>query len=547
MVKGEPLKPLGIRECTTHTRPPCAKCQKIECDVMHDDLGTNCHLQSCDVCTEFAQLDVQISKAHERLSNLVQKRQDMKKRLNDCHDLLTNRLPPELISRIFIVVDAELMKEWRLYRIFSPALLLGSICKRWRDIAFETPQLWTTVNIQPWKHVNKLDITKAWLRRSRSLPLTVTIHGGEPYVLGNSAAPSTLKPLFDVLRLQSSRWKQIAFDQHMPWYILHGLFHEVEDIPPLEALHAYIMRNNLDPIRTSQPLRPKEFYVGNVSIRKMSLEWNNLTTLNLCTISIDELVQIIRHGTKLTFCDVAGVISDKGGYPLPDTPIVNTSMEHLKIDGLTDDANFLQYTTFPSLKFLHYDDFEHCNSALETLSSFLERSAAFLREFIFEYDTDGGTDPLWFEYLPGITRLKISFEDDDSASLMRDTLFDKLSKSSTLPALRDLVICTRRMKPSSWSLFSKIFQPEPGEEPYATLEAGVIDANVSEVDTPTNWPRRPLKSVYIDHDAVLQKQEGIMHELVYQRLLDAQSSGTKFTFLNGDGMDILDLVGEIPS
>lgn len=87
----------------TRRPPPVAPCQKHKRSETDEDLGTICTLSSCDVCPEYAELDDLISEAYVQLSVLLERRQTMKKKLNDRHDLLTNRLPPELICRIFIL------------------------------------------------------------------------------------------------------------------------------------------------------------------------------------------------------------------------------------------------------------------------------------------------------------------------------------------------------------------------------------------------------------------------------------------------------------
>lgn len=170
------------------------------------------------------------------------------------------------------------------------------------------------------------------------------------------------------------------------------------------------------------------------------------------------------------------------------------SINHLRVDRLTDDTNVLQYITLPNLNALCYTDFEHDREALQTLSAFLQRSSAVLQVFRFEYETDLRTNHLWFESLPKITDLRVGFDDyasgqnHGSNSPMRDFLLLKLSIA------------------------------------------------VSDV---------------INHCAVLLQKDlnkGVMDEAVYDRFLDVEKSGALLLyFRNGDGKDILNLLSKEPS
>lgn len=82
---------------------PCNDCRLPNCFTLHNDCSIQCSFDACDSCLNFANLDKQIADVHSQLINLAKKRLDMKSDLNRRHDRLINRVPIEIIGRIFVL------------------------------------------------------------------------------------------------------------------------------------------------------------------------------------------------------------------------------------------------------------------------------------------------------------------------------------------------------------------------------------------------------------------------------------------------------------
>lgn len=81
---------------------------------------------------------------------------------------LINSLPPEILSDIFLH-----LRQIRRYRQLLPFQVSTShVCRRWRQIAISTPQLWSTITVFSTRSLPCVD---EWLRRSGAAPLGVRL------------------------------------------------------------------------------------------------------------------------------------------------------------------------------------------------------------------------------------------------------------------------------------------------------------------------------------------------------------------------------------
>ncbi|CAE6423596.1 unnamed protein product [Rhizoctonia solani] len=74
-----------------------------------------------------------------------------------------NRLPPEILSRIFLICDRTWDISDKGCTVFVCQTVLPAVCSYWRRVALDTTALWTKVTLldrQPW-HFSKLCLTRA--------------------------------------------------------------------------------------------------------------------------------------------------------------------------------------------------------------------------------------------------------------------------------------------------------------------------------------------------------------------------------------------------
>ncbi|KAJ7257123.1 hypothetical protein C8J57DRAFT_1009053, partial [Mycena rebaudengoi] len=87
-------------------------------------------------------------------------------------------LPVESTSEIFIHFLPDYPERPPITGLLFPALL-GQICRKWREIAFDTPRLWRAINIYlSGERITvldvQLDVLTTWLSRSKNCSLSLS-------------------------------------------------------------------------------------------------------------------------------------------------------------------------------------------------------------------------------------------------------------------------------------------------------------------------------------------------------------------------------------
>ncbi|KAJ7034258.1 hypothetical protein C8F04DRAFT_1102085 [Mycena alexandri] len=131
---------------------------------------------------ELALLDAQIDELETTLSELREKRASLKAPI-DAHRALTSpirRIPHDVLLEIFF--SCLPLTNNALIDASEAPLLLGLICRHWRNVAYTTPRIWSSIHIPslnyhdlPPKIMLALDkVVEAWLERSGVCPLSVS-------------------------------------------------------------------------------------------------------------------------------------------------------------------------------------------------------------------------------------------------------------------------------------------------------------------------------------------------------------------------------------
>lgn len=88
-------------------------------------------------------------------------------------------------------------------------LLLGHVCRAWRQLSHSTPQLWSTIHINHPTFTAPFEwycqAVEAWLHRSSGLPLSVSL-------ADTCGGPTLLRMLIQTLFKFSPRWKHLALN-----------------------------------------------------------------------------------------------------------------------------------------------------------------------------------------------------------------------------------------------------------------------------------------------------------------------------------------------
>jgi hypothetical protein len=170
--------------------------------------------ERCDPLDELAELDA-LSEVSEHLRL---KRYDLKRKINQFHSPIIRQIPQDVMSTVFefcLPDFADHQLSLTVYPNEDPSipLSLGSICSYWREIAWSTPGLWSSLDVRV---SGKLDshmattIAQEWLARSGQLPLSIRIFSNPYY------SKTVMSALADIINQYSNRWYDL--DLFVPDY-----------------------------------------------------------------------------------------------------------------------------------------------------------------------------------------------------------------------------------------------------------------------------------------------------------------------------------------
>ncbi|KAJ7742777.1 hypothetical protein B0H16DRAFT_1890103 [Mycena metata] len=107
----------------------------------------------------------------ERQRRLTEEKISIQRSLNSIvYPILS--LPVEVTTEVFLscLPDEPVQPSEKV----AP-MLLGRVCRHWRDIACSTPRLWAALLVRLWGGPSFELLVRLWLRRARAVPLSLTL------------------------------------------------------------------------------------------------------------------------------------------------------------------------------------------------------------------------------------------------------------------------------------------------------------------------------------------------------------------------------------
>jgi len=138
----------------------------------------------CTACKESAAIYHQIKQREKEIFKLKEKRRVLATQMNANHDPFIHKFPSEIGSHIFRLCLPSLDPQisdlwWRQIAGWNVPLRLRAVCRKWRQLAWTTSNLWQApfLRIQPWTPPSLAkalpDLLREWLGRSGLLPLNI--------------------------------------------------------------------------------------------------------------------------------------------------------------------------------------------------------------------------------------------------------------------------------------------------------------------------------------------------------------------------------------
>ncbi|KAJ7589237.1 hypothetical protein C8J56DRAFT_1164106 [Mycena floridula] len=211
---------------------------------------------------------LEIEKLDLEISRLQKARDSLQSFVSSHHALLSpiRRLVPEILQQIFV---ACLPTDYNaIMHKSQPPVLLTRICRRWREIAMKTAELWTSIHITiPLdKSAKEYNIALSqgvgsWIARTGTLPIDLTVltdthvpfHYHSSVERHKSDNVDFAPAVVTHLARYSSQWRSMHLAVSLSaksTLCLEGL--RSEDVPMLEKFVYTALRMNLAPVKVTR-------------------------------------------------------------------------------------------------------------------------------------------------------------------------------------------------------------------------------------------------------------------------------------------------------
>lgn len=459
----------------------------------------------CLACQELDAISQEIRMGEDIIQKAKTRRSTLLSRVNASSDIFTSKFPVEIICYIFEEYVKSHKMTQREYtnssnnhrpRYFpaihrSAPLRLGSICQKWRSIAWGHARLWNTLVIAiscPGHELGPAMVGE-WLGRTGEQHLNIQMNecrpnrdATAPEVLGRLGMLENAKSIVQALNSVSSRWSNLDLSdcplevlseldnsgccsESILQHLSIGGFSRARQTTAVKLLRKSKHGHRPTHLNLLSGIRPTRFNIG----------WARLTHLYMENMSAKHFLRILQCATEsapalshLSLC-LLDFLSDFGAthqaYDIRHPAIEYLAILEERCD-LDTAAELLRCLTFPALRTFRYKGNLLNDFPGEEWLNFLNRSSCavetveMVRPCIEDNDLKavlGG--------MPSIRTLKLELtEDNRSTTFFRWLSQERMNvsphlKKQFLPQLEQLHLIARA--PRDWRTFIGIFADDP--------------------------------------------------------------------------------------
>ncbi|KAF8167245.1 hypothetical protein B0H34DRAFT_803536 [Crassisporium funariophilum] len=351
--------------------------------------------------------------------------------------LFLRMLPSEIAAEIFIlsIPDFEIY-ESRTTDVSAP-LKLGAVCSVWRNIAWATPMLWSSLTLKIPKNSLQdndampgyLALLEEWITRSGTLPLSIRLTTFSVFSVPWGKFPG--RELFDILNEHAARWRD--FILNIPcscWQYLRGnsqsfpLLRSFAVRPPDNAILVRQLQINDSP-------QLRHLSICCIFLSTFSCRWDLLLSLCVEMLQVDECLEVLSRTPQLVHLSIRNTIYGEGEYEMPEKPLflsqlqtfqyINNEADDNRSDDDVDVAEIIDKITTPKLRDFSYTGGKSQRARIKPITAFFTRSACSLDTLTIvdthrsqDRDPYTGDEDLLdlFRQLTSLTRIWWSKKDD---------------------------------------------------------------------------------------------------------------------------------------
>ena len=326
------------------------------------------------------------------MAQLGQRHAFCRRRINELSSP-TARIPPEILIEIFQIACQPVDDDFRARQATTP-LFIGSICRFWRDVAWSTPFLWSTVflHVSRKHHATQIQLLEDWLLNAKSAPLSIKItsEGQLKFVL--CAFEEIMRILFN----RSDYW--LTFNS----CFLHSKFRNILKKTSFPMLTSISLRSSAAEMFLNAPKLVNVTLLGH-SFPPI-LPWGQLRTFRTGKMPVNECLKVLRKSPSLNECHFEGVYTQDG--IISKTILSHAQLKHLHTT--LDDywaTSLFDGITLPSLSGLHiqYDHDHDKWLPLSSITSLVLRSACNLERLTIKFRFNNVDLIPCLEVIPSLT------------------------------------------------------------------------------------------------------------------------------------------------
>ena len=453
----------------------CSRCKGVD----PEDLPVACTVLEggpCSACKERADIRSQIKQLEEEIIKLKEEHYALGTTMNAIHDPFIHKLPPEIGSHIFClcmptphltVIESNYIKE-----AFPQALRLGAVCRKWREVAWATPNIWETLWIMVIPSTLRILATslpgliREWLDRSGVLPLSI-LFSQEGVSSTDSEKEEFQDAIIEVINVHSSRCRNLEVEIESGCDILQRLSGSMHSTQLFcLTLAVYGRRPPTQNFMMKSMPFPKRLSLHNFSLTSINIGWDNITHVHLSCLTANECVEVLRRAPSVENFVGGRLIGPSDDPPVNvDSLTVHPRIRELKF--LNKTANFLDMIKVPALEI--WAHFAEGRLPVDAMVSFIKRSGCCLEILNLKNISALLQNlPTLFEAMPSLLCLKIDFESTrDVNNVMNDILvriFRSPPDNSAIPADASRDIFLPRLQfmvcgtPFSWDLVPQLYR-----------------------------------------------------------------------------------------
>ena len=337
------------------------------------------------------------------IAQIAQRRVFIRRRINELSP--TGRIPSEILIEIFRIACQPVKNDYRANKSVTP-FFIGSICSRWRDVAWSTPLLWNTILLHvSRKYDGQVQLLGDRLLNAKSAPLSIRL------ILDEDEDEDDILCAFEAIMrtliTRSNYW--LTFDSDLLPQCHHVL--KNIDFPMLTSVSLQSTNIISTPNISGMFLTaPKLVDVSLIHYNpKVLLPWEQVRRLRIELSSGTECLEALRQSPNLQECHIECIHST---VSFISKTIIHTQLKVLDVMSSSRDASVSLFDSIslPSLSNLRI----RCNGTnrlLSSITSLVIRSSCNLERFTIEFTFDDADLISCLEAIPSLTHLDLIYHD----------------------------------------------------------------------------------------------------------------------------------------